>query len=191
MFGLALCLLPLTAMAGFNKNDVSITGGVGAAIPIRSGVFVHNTVPALYKNVTVEVKISERVGVYGQYDGAKFSADVGPDLRQLGAGGGVMLWWDLIPDNKWMGYFKIGGIKDDLDPLAVNWNLLGAIGTDFYALGTAHGRLELQFRDIIPGGKATATVTNEKGEPETIQYDQVGSLFLWAGINVCPFAFMK
>jgi hypothetical protein len=179
----AALMVPAVAQAqSFRAENFSVTLGIGAAVPARDAAFREAAATTFYKLVVAEYKLSDRVGVFGQYDRSKYPIAEGGDWSAVGTGGGLMLFFDLIPENHWTGFIKVGAMKNDLDPGKVDWNAVSGFGADFFAKGSAHGRIGIDLRDLAN----ESPLADESTDPF-----RIGSVFVYAGVNISPWSLWK
>ena len=102
---------PVLAQETEKEAEWSVVLGVGGGVPARGEEFTDKAKVGGFIVAAVERRLSDLFVGYGKVDLSQFSVDQGSSLQATTLGAGVIIMFDLFPDNAWRGGFKIGASR--------------------------------------------------------------------------------
>lgn len=155
VLAVALCLLAVPVMAQEAMlEDLSITVGIGGAVPARWEEFTEDYKPAFYRVLNAEYAVSKTLSIYGAYDRSIFQADT--EAKAAGAqtldvtawGVGSLVFFPLSSNTKLKGFAKIGGMSNTIEGQGTEWTFPAGVGVNWDFSEAASIRFGCDFRTL-------------------------------------------
>lgn len=164
-----------------NLESMQITLGVGTSIPARNDAFQAAAETGFYRVAQVEYATSDHTSLFATYDRSTMDATNGGEFDAVSVGGGLMVYIDLIPNNNWQLFLKMGGSKTSANEMFVapDWEALGGVGVEGDFKGDAKFRLGVDFKDMA---------TNEVSVDKSLDAPsgQLGGFFVYTAVTFAP-----